>query len=303
LHAKETDFMICILYVIALGTCLGLAGLAVERAAPDTWPRRWIWCAVIALSMIIPPVYQAGHTSMIASADDRGSWLARLSAVEPTVMLAWLIGSMVLVLWGIYETWRVTRIVRAHRAHARVTLDGVSVLITDSCGPATVGVWRSNVLIPRWVIALPAAMRRYIVCHEEQHRRAHDVATLFIPSIALILAPWNIALWWQLRRLSLAVELDCDRRVVRTLGNAAAYGELLLRVAEASSRGPKLRPGLIGGTAMLERRLSWLVAPPYLSRVQRAVLPAIAIILLLLALLTPHPVRATHTASTHAVQR
>lgn len=298
--------MLCFLYVIALGTCLGLAGMAVERAAPETWPRRWVWCAVIALTMMIPPVYQARHTSMVASAGDRGGWLERLSVVEPVLMRAWIIGSALLFLWGIYELWRVSRIVRQAQKDApgRVTLDGVSVVVTDSSGPATVGMWRSNVLIPRWVTALPASMRRYVVCHEEQHRRAHDVATLFVASTALIFAPWNIALWWQLRRLSLAVELDCDRRVVKALGNAAAYGELLLKVAEASSRGPRLRPGLIGGTAMLERRLMRLVTPAYTSRVQRVVLPVVAVILLLLALLTPHPVKATHdaAAAAHATQ-
>jgi beta-lactamase regulating signal transducer with metallopeptidase domain len=287
--------MICILYVIALGTCLSLAGLAVERSAPAAWPRRWIWCAVIGLSMIIPPVYQARHRSLITS-DDGGSWLQRLSVVEPAMMRAWIIGSVVLLLWGIWEIWRVSRIVRNAKshAHARVTLDGISVLVTESCGPATVGAWRSNVLIPRWVTALPETLRRYIVCHEEQHRRAHDVTMLFVASIPLILAPWNVALWWQLRRLSLAVELDCDNRVVGALGNPAAYGELLLKVAEAANRGPRLRPGLIGGTTMLERRLTRLLAPAHVSHIQRVLLPAIAVMLLLLALWTPHPVRATH---------
>jgi beta-lactamase regulating signal transducer with metallopeptidase domain len=148
-------------------------------------------------------------------------------------------------------------------------------------------------------------MRKYIVCHEEQHRRAHDVAMLLVASTSVIFAPWNIALWWQLRRLSLAVELDCDRRVVNALGNAAAYGELLLKVAEASSRGPRLRPGLIGGSGMLERRLTRLLAPAYTSRVQRVLLPVVAAILLILALLTPHPVPPSHAAQPvmHAAQR
>ena len=37
---------------------------------------------------------------------------------------------------------------------------------------------------------------------------------LMVTALTLILAPWNVALWWQLRRLRLAVEMDCDRRVV-----------------------------------------------------------------------------------------
>ena len=36
--------------------------------------------------------------------------------------------------------------------------------------------------------------------------------------------PWNLALWWQLRRLRLAVEMDCDNRVVAALGDPNPYG-------------------------------------------------------------------------------
>jgi hypothetical protein len=119
---------------------------------------------------------------------------------------------------------------------------------------------------------------------------------LSLASLFLILVPWNAALWWQLRRLSLAIELDCDRRVVSSLGDAHAYGKLLLAVAQASSRGmgPRLQPALVGRAGMLERRLTALLAPAPLRLAQRLLLPASAIALLALVLTMPHPVLSSH---------
>ena len=64
---------------------------------------------------------------------------------------------------------------------------------------------------------------------------------------ALIAMPWNVALWWQLMRLRVAVELDCDARVLRD-ADARSYGDLLLEVAR-----PRRRLALMGATAFAER--------------------------------------------------
>jgi beta-lactamase regulating signal transducer with metallopeptidase domain len=161
--------------------------------------------------------------------------------------------------------------------------------VTDSIGPATVGFWRSQVLVPRWVLALPETQRQYVLRHEEEHRSAHDARILFVASLLTIVVPWNLALWWQLRRLYLAVEIDCDNRVVNRLGNPNAYGQLLLKVAQAANRSPRLQPALLGGVGSLERRLTALLDPAPLRNLQRIFLPALALGLLVLVLMVPHP--------------
>jgi beta-lactamase regulating signal transducer with metallopeptidase domain len=160
-----------------------------------------------------------------------------------------------------------------------------------------VGFWNSQVLVPRWVLALPQSQRQYVLRHEDEHRARYDAQILFVASLPLIVVPWNLALWWQLRRLYLAVEIDCDNRVVNKLGNANAYGELLLKVAQAASRGPRLQPALLGGTGSLERRLTALLDPAPLRQIQRFLLPAFALGLLALVLMVPHPVlkRSPHS--------
>ena len=305
--------MLCILYVNAVATLLGVAGMLVERTLPTTTTsRRWLWCAVIVITLTIPPIYQANHRSSVADVLDHqviGSSLghafgpASLTAFDqglsawvlslnPIVNQFWMIASAMLVLWGLATAARVWFLVRSSRrgetAHAPSVVDGVPVLVTDSIGPATVGVLRSRVLVPRWVLALPGVQRRYVLRHEEEHRRSHDALLLFVASLTLILTPWNLALWWQLQRLRLAVEMDCDNRVVSALGDANAYGELLFKVAQAASRGPRLQPAFLG-SGMLERRLTALLAPTPLRHVQKFLLPAVALGLLFVVLSMPHP--------------
>jgi bla regulator protein BlaR1 len=306
--------MVCILYVIAIGTLLGMAGLLVERALPPTTTsRRWIWCVVIAINVTIPGIYQANHRSSVtevlenqivpshlghavgtASLNALNQGLAaRIESFNPMIRRIWLIASGMLVLWGVATAARVYFLVARSRTQgassAPAVVDGVPVLVTDSMGPATVGVLRSRVLVPQWVLALPRVQRRYVLRHEEEHRNSRDALLLFVASLTLILVPWNVALWWQLRRLRLAVEMDCDNRVVSALGDANAYGELLFKVAQAASRGPRLQPAFLGA-GMLERRLIALVAPTPLRHVQQYLLPAVALGLLVLVLAMPHPV-------------
>ena len=319
--------MVYILYVITIGTLLGIAGLLVERTLPTTTTsRRWLWCTVIAITMTVPPIYNAKHRSSISdtleqrvaapgvghslataslTALDEGL-TARILGLNPVIHRGWIFASGMLVLWGLATAVQVAVLMRRSRNESgtgvSAIVDGLPVVITDSIGPATVGVIRSRVVVPKWVLALPGPQRRYVLRHEEEHRKSHDSLLLFVASIGLILAPWNLALWWQLRRLRLAVEMDCDNRVVSALGDANAYGNLLFKVAQAASRGPRLQPAFLGA-GMLERRLTALLAPTPLKQAERFVLPIVACILLFIVLSMPHPVLTrshAHVGSTNA---
>ncbi|MEO7823387.1 MAG: M56 family metallopeptidase [Gemmatimonadaceae bacterium] len=315
--------MLCILYVIAVGTVLGIVGLLVERALPPTAARRWVWCAIIATSLIVPGFYRANHNFSITEVFEQQAahppghalasaaltaldpaWWARVQSLDTQINRIWVTVSWLLIVWGLANAGRVYRVVSVSRRqqaarHAPTIVDGVPVVITDSIGPATVGFWRSRVLVPRWVLALPGVQRQYVLRHEEEHRSANDARLLLVASLTLLLVPWNLALWWQLWRLRLAVEIDCDNRVVAALGDANAYGGLLLKVAEASSRGPRLQPAFLGGMGSLERRLAALLAPTPLRHAQRFLVPAMAIALLFAVLSMPHPVLGGESMSHH----
>lgn len=308
--------MLCILYVTAVGTLLSVAGVLVERVLPAGFPRRWIWCVIIPVSVALPGYYRFHHNVSVSDVQQAvqptlggalgmgpmtaldPAWWAQVQSLDSTINRVWLTLSALLLLWGVASAWRIWRIVSLSRrsrtgASGHAIVDGVPVVVTDMAGPATVGVLRARVLMPRWVLALPGTQRQYVLRHEDEHRRAHDALLLFVASLPILLMPWNLAMWWQIRRLCLAVELDCDNRVVSALGDATAYSELLLKVAEAGSRGPRLQPAFLGGMGSLERRLSALLEPTPLRHLQRFLLPVVALGLLYVVLVMPHPVLGT----------
>jgi len=302
---------LCILYFLVVGTWLGAAAMLGERALPARVPRRWIWCLTIVGSVALPMVLSTRHSSHVLGlwghellripsapiSNGPGAESLRRQLLDcaagygSVIMRLWLAAALLVLAWGLLSAWRLRRIERVQRSgsSSRAMVDGVAVTLTDTLGPATAGLWRPRVLLPRWVLALPAERRRYVVRHEDEHRKAHDAALLVAASTLVALMPWNLALWWQLRRLQLAVEMDCDRRVVAALGDAIGYGELLLDVAAASSRGPRLQPALLGGCGMLERRLTALIDAGRRGIVEWVVAPVAAVALVAVVPSVPHP--------------
>ena len=302
---------LCILYFLVFGAWLGAAGLLAERALPTSASRRWIWCLTIVGSIALPMILSSRHSSHViglwghellripsapvvvgAEAESVRRHLLDCAAGYGTVIMrVWLAAAVLALAWSALSAWRLRRLLRTRcgGSSSRAVVDGVPVTLTDTLGPATAGLWRPRVLVPRWVLALPADRRRYVVRHEDEHRRAHDAALLAGVSLLVALMPWNLALWWQLRRLQLAVEMDCDRRVIAALGDAVGYSELLLDVAEASSRGPRLQPALLGGSDMLERRLTALVGAGRRGVIEWVVAPVAAVALVAVVLSVPHP--------------
>lgn len=300
--------LLCISYFIAVSACLTVVGLLVEHSLSPTASRRWLWAAIIVISAFLPPVLASWHSSSVVAV--WGFELFRLPAQTHTSEMSvghnlldcyslygsyfnwsWLIALGVLLAWGIANAVRVSRISRPGSRSSNTIVDGVQVVVTESVGPATVGVWRPRVVLPRWVLALPTAERRYVVTHEEEHRAAHDTLLLGAMAVLVSLAPWNIPLWFQLNRLRLAVEMDCDNRVVSTLGNPDAYSELLFKVAEAASRGPRLQPAFLGASGSLEKRLVALLTPSRIRLLERVGATAAAALLIVLLLSVPHPQR------------
>jgi bla regulator protein blaR1 len=84
---------------------------------------------------------------------------------------------------------------------------------------------------------------------------------LALSTLLLLLVPWNPLLWWHSHRLRLAIEVDCDRRVLRSGFEMKRYAEVLIQFGLR-------RANLLGATASisespstLERRITLMFQP------------------------------------------
>jgi beta-lactamase regulating signal transducer with metallopeptidase domain len=174
-------------------------------------------------------------------------------AVQGALAALWLVSSVgVAAVFGLV-------VIGMHRRRGRwphAVLDDVPIRVTDGVGPMVVGVARAEIALPPWIVALPVAARRLVLAHEVEHQRAHDPLLLAIGGLAVLITPWHPLSWWMLRRLGVAIEVDCDARVLRRGVAARDYGLLLLDIASRSRPRSLLTPWpTLGVSSHLERRL------------------------------------------------
>jgi hypothetical protein len=177
---------------------------------------------------------------------------------------------------------------RVVRRWPRRVVHGAPVRVSGDVGPAVAGALRPQVVLPAWALDDPRLP--VMLAHERAHVRAGDPLLLAAARAAAALLPWHPAVWWQLRRLRAAVEVDCDRRVLRArAADARAYGALLLDVAARPTAAlPVL--AMASSPTLLRRRIDVITTRRPAHALLRAAAPAtLAAALVALACETPRP--------------
>lgn len=215
---------------LALGPAL-LAVKALALLSPEAPPAPPAWIPVLEL----PPLTVAAPTS--------GPGLG----LEDAATLVWLLSALGLAVMVVRTH---ARLLRERGGWESTQVLGQDVFVSADRGPAVAGVWRPWIVLPRWVLSLPERELGMVLLHEAEHVRARDTHLLGGALALVALSAWNPVTWWQLRRLRAAMELDCDRRVLRREPDRACYGSSLLTVAARAS-GPSL-----GLAAFTERSLN-----------------------------------------------
>jgi beta-lactamase regulating signal transducer with metallopeptidase domain len=272
-----------LLRALAVGALLTGAGLAAERVGGWTGrPQRWGWAAAMAGTLLLPMLALAAPGLLpelgLFPAEPAPSAQPRIyfapapsSAVEtasaastpvadvlPAILaLGWVMASLAMV-GALGWTWARLGALAARCTAARV--DGTRVLVAERAGPAVVGLFPPEIVVPRWLLDAPAEERRLVVRHEREHVSGGDAWLLAAATLAVAAMPWNPVLWWQHRRLRLVVETDCDARVLAWTRDARAYGLALLRTARAPSFLSPLTLAWGERTTDLERRILAMTA-------------------------------------------
>jgi beta-lactamase regulating signal transducer with metallopeptidase domain len=230
------------LYTVAVGIPILLGAVAVAAILRRYGrPERAVWMCALALAFALPAISlldPVRSTPVVGSPPAAGViGLPEVVAV-PVPPSTLDLGRLLVTLWlgvslSMATHWMLAtlRLSWSARSWRPGVLDGVPVLMTEELGPAVSGVLRPRVLAPAWLTTLPTRERELILMHEEEHVRARDPLLVAFARAARILTPWNPVVWALTTKLVRAVELDCDRRVLKRSSDVAAYGETLLKVS------------------------------------------------------------------------
>jgi hypothetical protein len=272
------------LYGIAIAALIALAALVAERALGALGlARRGLWAAAIAASLLVPPALMLGRDGAAGSSAESSSLpapavgtAAEPESIEPTALrpelpavtkvatrlsppkwntvlgAAWLAVSVTLACLYLIAWLHARRQLRSWHSQS---IAGHTVALSEDVGPAVFGVASPTIIVPRWFAEASPPLQSLVLEHERQHIAARDQWLLAFAALAVIVAPWNLPLWWQLRRLRFAVEVDCDARVLGSGIDPLVYGEALLHVGRRYLRAPAGAVALIEPPSDLERRI------------------------------------------------
>ena len=305
-------------YCLLISGLLALAAFASERALGHfRKPVRWAWFAAIAGSVTVPviaffapgvlpgfgvssagPVVGLSDLAVATTAAELPATAAAAgggfdaAAVGAALAWGWMLLAVAMVgyLGRVYgrlrsemRTWRPGRVA------------GSPVMISDERGPAVVGIRRSVVVIPKWIPELEDRLLRLVFLHEREHQRAGDHRLFAAAVTALVLMPWNPLVWWQVSRLRLAIEFDCDRRVLRRGESPRDYADALITVGSRVSGSLLAAAAFAERKPAVERRLRRMTEPPASMRLLRTLgASGLAMVAVLFVLGCPGPESGTN---------
>ena len=266
------------IYVVVVSILLGAGAFCAERASRTTQgSSRWIWLTCILASLIVPVLMSSVTIpvpnivspttidrlipldSVTSSALSSVLWLAgsggevegevnALGNIDPLLERFWLVASILLAM-GLAASE--LYLLRRKRRWRKTTLNGTDVFVSRNAGPAVVGLLRPRIVLPEWIMGASTSRQSVVLAHEQSHLDAGDQKLLTAALCLLVFMPWNFPLWWQLRRLRRAIEVDCDSRVLRQGHSTKNYVEALIEVGQRKS-------AAIGAVAAMSESVSFL---------------------------------------------
>ncbi len=234
-------------YVVTVSLLLGLAAWAFERAVRAfAFPTRWIWFGAMggSLGYVLVAVLRPAISSRPLGTGAGSPLDALLMPVIGSITqfvdaspagegLNAILGAG----WAVLTLSITAVLIRAHQrlrsdrsTWTPAELDGRDVLVSEDLGPGVVGWIRSVIVMPRWAFGMPRPERELMLRHEGEHCRAGDTRVAGLALFLLTLVPWNLPLWWQVHRLRLAIEIDCDHRVLHGSADVKRYARLLVEI-------------------------------------------------------------------------
>jgi beta-lactamase regulating signal transducer with metallopeptidase domain len=273
------------IYAVLVAIPLSAAALVAEKAARvRRLPTRWPWIMAIVASLLVPilittvsirvpdlekpaataAAFTLRDTTSVPLTSRVIDWSGAqpyTSSVQVNAVLrgVWQAISITLVVFlGLSTAW----FYRRKRSWRAAHVCGVPVLVSDNVGPAVVGLLRSRIVVPAWVLEESPEQQRYVMAHEQSHLNARDPLLVATALTLLVATPWIPLLWWQFHRLRCAIEVDCDARVLGDDGNLRDYCETLIQVGQNQSGYVGAVTAMSESRSFLERRIRIMLSKP-----------------------------------------
>lgn len=313
------------IYAALVALALSGAALIAEQAARRRRAAtRWPWLGAIVASLLVPVVMATvslrlpgfvtssapkaaialRETTSIPLASTVIDWSGTASYTASTRVDAmlrdvWLASSVTLVFFLASTT---ALFHRRKRGWANGQLAGVPVLVSGHVGPAVVGLIRSRIVVPAWLLQESPDRQRYVMSHEQSHLEARDPLLVASALMLLLAMPLNPLLWWQFHRLRCAIEVDCDARVLRSGGDVGEYCETLIQVGEHQSEYVGAVTAMSESRSFLEQRIRIMLSNPgKWARASAFVLISVSLGMAVFAAQVTPPATMTPAAGTVAV--
>lgn len=299
------------LYSVAVALLLGGAAVGAERGLRLYGkPARWVWATALLAGVLLPLIGFAvpdvlpawpGATPIEAGGAEFAATVWHLpnrtfastgsnsKMLTQTILTLWIAASLVL---GLVYTWSAWRLNREIRSCSQSDVGGIPVLMSRDLGPAVVGLKRESIVLPAWTLDIDERVRVLLARHELEHVRVGDQRLLLAGLLVVVLLPWNVALWWCFSRMRVAVEADCDLRVLRGGVDLRTYSDLLLTVGTRTGSVPISALAFSRNRSSLFRRIHLMTLKPRKRLAHASIAAAATVTLTLLACETPTPLRS-----------
>jgi bla regulator protein BlaR1 len=270
--------------LLVVSGLLGIAALLLERILRSHHgATRFAWVAAMLASLFLPLLasWLGAHSTMrqaeapVAVASNgsvdlphRGtSWIDLRAAsngadndrrLDRTILWLWVAGTGLTSAFVMAGMWQLRR---QRLVWRQGTVCGAAVLISPDVGPAVLGVFRPQIVVPEWLVSAPLDTQRHVIAHECAHVQARDSALLALSMVPILLAPWNPLLWWHACRLRMAIEVDCDRRLLSHGLDMKRYAEVLMQFGLRRVRLLGAMASMSESPSTLERRITLMTQP------------------------------------------
>jgi hypothetical protein len=266
--------------LLAGGAYLGERSALLRKA-----PTRWLWGLSVSAGLILPVAMSSvaielprlaarfgaaatpGPTPLrriTGGALAPANWLinttgkvAAAPIFDEVLGWAWMLASAALLLAVAVHS---IRLLARKRRWETARVAGTEVFVAEDVGPAVVGLWGPRIVVPRWLLSASPAEQALVIAHEQSHLEAGDAQVLAGAVLMVAAMPWNLPLWWCLRRLRNAIEVDCDARVLRRGHPVATYGAALIMVGARQSKHFAVVAGMSESKSFLEQRIRTMLS-------------------------------------------